>query len=357
MKTIAALILGIAIAAGFSVLTVDAIDPCLPTPTPTVTPAPTPTPTTTPTPSSSVSPTPVPGIYHIYPGQKIADKVKLLKAGETLVIHEGTYNEYLVITNLKGTSDKPITIKGEGVAVVKGSGDNGRLWQVTNSSYVVITGLRFTNSDKLIYALNIQNFTFKNNEFDHSFGEALRIKYFSSNNIIKGNNFHDCGVGSFVLTDGSKNGECVYIGTAPEQLGDNPTRARDESNNNIVRNNKFNTQGNECVDIKEAATGNIVEYNSCTGQKDIESGGFDSRGSGNTFRYNEVFGNQGAGIRVGGDKSTDGLNNNIYGNNIHDNKGYALKVRRWPQGKICGNTHANNKAFTDESRLKDIACL
>jgi len=318
-------------------LPANAIEPCVPSPT--------------------VSPSPTPGALDVFPGQKIGDKIKTLKPGDVLTIHPGTYNEYIKATGINGTSDKHIVIRGLEGAIIKGNGDNGRLVEFSNSSYVDIFGLRFTNSDKLFYGINIQNFTFKNNEFDHSFGEAVRIKYLSNNNIIENNNLHDCGVGSFVFTDGSKNGECIYIGTAPEQLGDNPTKVRDTSSGNIVRNNVIVTNGNECVDIKEAATGNIVENNSCSGQKDPESGGMDSRGSGNTFRNNIIFNNVGAGIRVGGDKSTDGLNNNIYGNIITNNKGYAIKAMRWPQGKVCGNTHSGNKAFTNESRLKDIACI
>lgn len=294
------------------------------------------------------------GILDVQPGEKIADALKAVKPGETITIHEGVYNEYLT-TSVSGQEGKPITIKGEGNAVLRGSGDSGRLFQVMHDWYI-IEGLHFTNADKLLWLQESDNTIIRKNEFSQGYGECVRIKYLSSNNLFEANNVHDCGVGSFVQSDGSKNGEGVYIGTAPEQLSKNPTSVKDESNRNIVRYNVFNTKGNECVDIKEAATGNVVESNSCTGQKDAESGGMDSRGSGNTFKGNEIFGNLGAGIRFGGDKSSDGLYNNATGNSIHDNRGYALKVMRWPQGKICGNTTANNKAFINESRIKDVAC-
>ena len=71
-------------------------------------------------------------------------------------------------------------------------------------------------------------------------------------------------------------------------------------------NPTFDTQGNECVDIKEGATANVVEHNDCTGQKDPESAGFDSRGSGNVFRFNASYANLGAGVRLGGDSEADG---------------------------------------------------
>jgi len=193
--------------------------------------------------------------------------------------------------------------------------------------------------------LKIINMTLKN-----AGGECVRLRYFAQNNEIAYNTITNCGVHDFVFQERDKNGkvgkngEGVYIGTAPEQLGDgkNPTTDPDESNNNLVHHNIFDTQGNECVDIKEAATGNIVEHNKCTGQKDPESAAFDSRGSGNTFRYNESYGNTGAGIRFGGDTSSDGINSDAYGNNIHDNQNGGIKFQRTPQRTICGNRMNDN---------------
>jgi hypothetical protein len=86
-----------------------------------------------------------------------------------------------------------------------------------------------------------------------------------------------------------------------------------------------------------------VEHNTCTGQQDPNSAGFDARGGGNIFRYNESFGNVGAGIRLGGDGASDGIDNQVYGNSFHDNQGGGIKLVRQPQ-KLCGNTLANNRA-------------
>ena len=62
------------------------------------------------------------------------------------------------------------------------------------------------------------------------------------------------------------------------------TNGEDQTNNNVVSGNTISTNANECVDIKEGATGNIVEYNSCTNQLDENSGCYDSRGDDNIFR-------------------------------------------------------------------------
>lgn len=83
-----------------------------------------------------------------------------------------------------------------------------------------------------------------------------------------------------------------------------------------------------------------MEHNSCTGQRDRKSAGLDARGSGNTFRHNVVYGNRGAGIRLGGDDHNDGIGNDAYSNTLRDNAFGSLKIQRGPQGKICGNTIA-----------------
>ncbi|CAM9752652.1 unnamed protein product, partial [Discosporangium mesarthrocarpum] len=57
--------------------------------------------------------------------------------------------------------------------------------------------------------------------------------------------------------------------------------------------------GNECVDIKEGASYNLIEKNDCGGQLDDDSGGINVRGNYNTIRYNSVRKCHGAGVRIG----------------------------------------------------------
>ncbi|CAN0542635.1 unnamed protein product [Ectocarpus sp. 12 AP-2014] len=83
-----------------------------------------------------------------------------------------------------------------------------------------------------------------------------------------------------MFNSGDKNGEGVYIGTSSTQW----TNGEDTCNDNLVSGNRISTSGNECVDIKEGASGNVVENNICSDQLDAESGCYDSRGDGNTFR-------------------------------------------------------------------------
>lgn len=288
----------------------------------------------------------------------IQKALSLAMPGDTIILSDGTYlQDFVSIRN--GTKDAPITIKGSASAIVKGAGKD-RVIEI-NHDYIALDGFTVDGlhgspkkkkgfRDKLIYVIGkekrngvtgmrIQNMTIKN-----AGGECIRLRYFASGNEISYNTITNCGVHDFAFKAGGKNGEGVYIGTAPEQLKDkkNPTTDPDQCTNNWIHHNTFNTQGNECVDIKEASAGNIVEHNSCTGQKDPESGGMDSRGNANIFRNNEIFGNKGSGIRLGGDSKKDGVQNVVTENNIRDNKAGGIKLMRAPQAKICGNNLENN---------------
>lgn len=292
------------------------------------------------------------------PFATIQHAVDLAQPGDTIHLAGGDYLQDVVSVR-DGTAAAPITIIGPADAVVRGGG-GARVIQL-HHDHLTLDGFTVDGlfgdpdsadgyRDKLVYVigqepldgvtgLRILRMTLRNGG-----GECLRLRYFAVANEVAESTFTSCGVHDFVFGAGGKNGEAIYIGTAPEQLADgkNPTDDPDESNDNWIHDNQLDTQGNECVDIKEAATRNVVEDNVCTGQKDPESAGFDSRGSGNVFRRNQSFGNLGAGVRLGGDAETDGIDNDVYENDLHDNAAGGIKFQRAPQGKVCGNTMADN---------------
>lgn len=293
------------------------------------------------------------------PFKTVQHAVDLAQPGDTITLGTGVYAQD-VISKRDGQPSAAISIKGPADAVIQGGG-NGRVIEI-NHDYITLDGFTINglygnpNSpdgyrDKLLYVLGKQprdgvrglkvlHMTLKNGG-----GECIRLRYFAQQNEIANSTIQTCGVHDFRFNDGGKNGEGVYIGTAPEQRGDgkNPNSEPDLSNGNWIHDNTFNTQGNECVDIKEAASGNVVENNRCTGQRDPESGGFDSRGNRNVFRNNEVYGNVGVGVRLGGDSAGDGIDNNIYNNAMHDNQAGGIRFQRAPQGSICGNRMSGNR--------------
>jgi hypothetical protein len=296
--------------------------------------------------------------------QKALDEAE---AGSTIILAPGTYMQN-VDTVRDGTETASITITGPSTAVVHGDGSEGRIFEV-HHDYIILDGFTIDGfaggpdsmsnyRDKLIYVIGskgndvangVQGLTIQNMTLQNAGGECVRIKYFARDVEIAFNTIRGCGVYDFKFYDGGKNGEGVYIGTAPEQEADNPTNEPDRTTDVWVHHNDIDTSsprcptcGNECVDVKENATNIITEYNICTGNKDGNSAGLDTRGNGNTFRYNLVTANVGAGVRLGGDTGSDGLNNDVYYNEITNNEYGGIKFMRSPQRTVCGNTMSGN---------------
>lgn len=275
-------------------------------------------------------------------------------SGATVHLAAGTYLQDAVTTRAG------VTISGPATAIVKGAG-NSRIFQVRHDNTTMdgftIDGLFGSSNDaagyrdKLIYAMStttagngVDGLTISNMTLKNAGGECVRLRYLITGADLYYNKIGPCGVHDFKFNGGGKNGEGIYVGTAPEQQGLNgaPDDRPDVSRDNRIHHNTIKTAGNECVDVKENSTANIVENNYCTQQLDPNSGGLDARGNGNTFRYNNVYDNVGAGIRLGGDTEEFGINNNIYGNTITGNDAGGIKFMRTPQGQICGNTMSGN---------------
>ena len=268
----------------------------------------------------------------------------MAEAGHTISVGAGTYSG-TVTTVRPGTSTAPIIIRGQD-ARITGTG-TGRLINI-HHSYITLEGFDISNADKGIWVQQAQGVRIINNTVHDLGGECIRLKYFASSNEVAGNRIGPCGLVGFNLSTGSKNGEGIYIGTAPEQLDRNPTPEPDQSNSNSIHDNQVTVPA-ECVDIKEASTGNVVSNNTCSGSKDPDGAGFGSRGNGNFFRGNTASGGDGAGVRLGGDTETDGIDNTVEGNTLTNNAGYGVKVMRLPQRSICGNTvEGNGKGATTE---------
>lgn len=262
-----------------------------------------------------------------------------------------------------GRQGQPIVIEGRKDAIVSGAGEP-RIVQIHHDHIELhgftIDGKHLSNDskdayrDKLVYAIGarpgdgVTGLRIIGMQLKNSGGECIRLRYQAQRNEVAHSTIQNCGVYDFLYDGGGKNGEGIYIGTAPEQLGRNgaPDSAIDQSNANWIHHNTFDTRGNECVDIKEGSSGNIIEHNRCTGQKDKDSAGLDARGNGNVFRHNTVYKNRGAGIRLGGDTAWDGIENSAYANTLKDNAVGSLKILTTPQGKICGNTITGKKTDT-----------
>lgn len=283
----------------------------------------------------------------------IQKALDLAPTGAVVNLAAGTYRQDAV------TKRPGVTLTGPSNAVVKGAGD-ARIIQVLHDSTTLsgftVDGLHGSSDEvagyrlKPIYVMSttpgngVGGLRITGMALKNAADECVRLRYLVTGAEVDDNTITNCGVADFKFGGGGKNGEGIYLGTAPEQQGANgaPDAAADISRNNRIHHNTIATQGNECVDVKENSTSNYVEYNDCSGQKDASSGGLDARGSGNIFRYNTVHGNVGAGVRLGGDTATDGIDTSVYGNTITNNAGGGIKFMRTPQGPVCTNTMSGN---------------
>ncbi|MEU3224736.1 DUF1565 domain-containing protein [Streptomyces sp. NPDC006976] len=253
-----------------------------------------------------------------------------------------------------------VTVTGPASAVVQGSGTGRAVAEIQHDD-VRLTGFTVDGligdptqksgyRKKLIYVMGttagdgVDGLRITRMNLRNAGEECVRLRYLITGAEVAHNRITGCGVWDFRFDDGGKVGEGIYVGTAPEQQGMNgaPDDRPDVSRDNWIHHNLINTQGNECVDIKENSTANLVERNDCTGQRDPNSAGLDARGSGNTFRANRSHDNVGAGVRVGGDTPADGTRNTIEGNVLLSNAAGGIKFEATPQGQVCGNTLVGN---------------
>lgn len=282
------------------------------------------------------------------PYGSIQHALERAEPGDTVQVGPGTYDETIRSVQ-SGSPGQPITVIGDNAAIV-GNDDVNHLVTITHD-HIVLRDLELRDASTLVYVSGASNVRILDNDILDAQGECVRIKYKSVDNEVAGNDITDCGTEDFDLDDDEKNGEGVYIGTAPEQLDDNPTDEPDESNANHVHGNRIEVPA-ECVDVKEYARANLIENNECSGSQDPDGGGFSSRGVGTVLRGNRSTGNAGAGIRLGGDTDRDGTDSVVRDNVLTDNGGYGLRVAAEPQRLLCGNEISGNDEGTDD--LDDV---
>ncbi|MCR8635563.1 chondroitinase-B domain-containing protein [Paenibacillus radicis (ex Xue et al. 2023)] len=254
---------------------------------------------------------------------QLASAISSASAGTTIVLANGTYTQSgaFKINNKAGTAGSPITIKAanQGQAIISG----GAFIEVNNSSYVIIQGLKFTNTGNNALLLNgsnniqvtrnkfalpatggaliwlqVSGANSHHNRIDHNdFGNKSDtnplIAYEGDGNgnisqydIIEYNYFHD--VGPWV--DNGK--ETIRLGLSGISLS---------NGYNTIQHNLFeNTDGEpEIVSVK--SSNNTVRYNTFKTSK----GGLTSRhGHSNSFYGNFFLGDgvesEEAGIRIYG---------------------------------------------------------
>jgi hypothetical protein len=187
--------------------------------------------------------------------------------GDGVLVGPGRYAEE-VRTVRPGRPAAPIRVLGRPGAHLVGPRGlaRGRLVQVLHD-HVTLQSLEHSDANTLVWVQGARGVRLLGNRLHDAGGECVRLKGHAQANEVASNVIARCGRVRFDLARGAKNGEAVYIGTAPEQSGGRP----DRSNGNRVHHNRIAATA-ECVDVKEAALRNLVERNRCSGSDDPDGG-------------------------------------------------------------------------------------
>lgn len=268
--------------------------------------------------------------------------IKRSYAGDEILLLPGIYHEDIHSVR-SGRIGAPIVLRGLGEVTLKGAGKRSII--DIEHSYIHVQDITLDGAysskgafrNKLIYAEGrsdalLAGLRLVHLQLHNAGGECLRLRFVRASEVAF-NNISNCGRLAFDLSRNRKNGEGIYLGTAPEQLSGD----LDRSMANRIHHNYIHTNAAECIDVKEGAENNQIDNNICTGQLDPDSAGISARGNHNVIHHNLVYGNRGAGIRLGGDTATCGIHNDVYDNYLEANQEGGLKIMRMPQGRLCSN--------------------
>jgi Right handed beta helix region/Ricin-type beta-trefoil lectin domain-like len=140
------------------------------------------------------------------PFATLTKAAQVAQPGDTIVVRSGTYNmsAAAVFENKRGTADKPITVIGEGLPILRPTDRNvvpanyTGLISVVNSSHLVVSGVRLENSGQFgFHVTKSDHITVKNSQTSGS-----RLSAFWADNStdisVTGNDFSNfCDRGQF----------------------------------------------------------------------------------------------------------------------------------------------------------------
>jgi Right handed beta helix region len=187
------------------------------------------------------------GVYDVHPGDDLYTRLQMLQAGDTVVVHAGTYTTpgFYEVT-WPGTADAPIVIEaapGEH-AVLQGEADQNVI-NITGS-YFTLDGFEITGGSHGLRLRTVSNATISNNQI-HGLGDVGISCNFEENCdaiTIRHNEIFDTGHAG--------TGEGMYLG-----CNDGSCRLT----NSIVANNYVHDIGGsqgDGIEIKTSSYGNLV---------------------------------------------------------------------------------------------------
>lgn len=185
--------------------------------------------------------------------------------GDVIAMRPGTYRGNFVAT-VSGTAEEPIALCG-GVDSILDGGDveKGYVLHLDSASYWHLSGFSVTNGQKGVMADGTVGSVIEKLTVSRIGDEAIHLRAFSTDNIVRGNTISDTG------NRKPKFGEGVYIGSAESNWCDISGCQPDRSDRNVIEGNVISDTTSESVDIKEGTTGGVLRGNSFDGSGLVEA--------------------------------------------------------------------------------------
>jgi len=302
------------------------------------------------------------------PLSSVQQAIKVASPGQTIQVRPGTYDEKLT-TVRSGTAENPITITGPPEALVTGNHDDYGLVRI-HHSHIHITGLSFeglieSNPDRLRSYIDGQLIqTRPPTTSDEYLSDIViaphRIGY-SRKSLIGLERTENAEIGPLRVTglagadylvgpDSDHNGELLYIGTAPNNLGSDwhPWTEFDQTRD-VRIHHLDNSAGHphaEIVDLKPGTHDIVVEYvtdrNGGQVTDDASPNALSHDGHHNVVRWCDI-GEAPIPVEFDAEYPEWTHTNSLYGNQLHDYSETAVAfedddtVGPSDQANLCGN--------------------
>ncbi len=205
-------------------------------------------------------------------GRQLARALAGARAGDLILLAEGTYTGPKLVASASGTATAPIVVCGPRGAVLDG-GDVARGYglHVTGDRWI-FTGFEITRFKKGVVLDGASHVQLVNLEIADIGNEGVRFRASSSDNVLARSFIHHTG------RHGSPHhGEGVYVGSAASQWCLHSACLPDRSDRNRIEGNTIGPETTaEQVDVKEGTTGTVVRANVFSGEGMVAPEGADS---------------------------------------------------------------------------------
>lgn len=242
--------------------------------------------------------------------------------GDVIHLADGRYEDRFTAEEA-GTADRPIWVcGGPGAVIDAGDVEGGYAFHLDGADHWRLVGFTVRNGQKGVMADEVEHAVIQGLTVEHIGDEAIHLRNFSSDNVVRDNTIRDTGLRK------PKFGEGVYIGTA-ESNWCTVTRCKpDNSDRNVVSGNHISAVTAEAVDIKEGTTGGVLTRNTFDGSAlsgSHNDSWVDVKGNGWTISFNTGRHSNEDGFQTHEILDGWGKDNTFKGNIAHvDGPGYGF---------------------------------